>query len=65
MSTTGVLIALIGCAVVGLILLRGLWNMASGGTASKSQQLMRLRVTAQAVVVLILVVVVWFARDAG
>ena len=62
MSTTGAVIALIVCAVVGLILLRGLWNMASGGSADKSQQLMRLRVMAQAVAVLVLVAVVYFAR---
>lgn len=62
MSTTGIVIGLIFCAVVGLILLRGLWNMAAGGSADKSQQLMRLRVMAQAVAVLILVAVVYFAR---
>ena len=60
MSTLGSVIALVACGVVGLILLRGLWNMASGGSASKSQQLMRLRVTAQAVAVLVLVVIVYF-----
>ena len=60
MSTAGSVVALILCAVVGLILLRGLWNMASGGSASRSQQLMRLRVTAQAVAVLVLVIIVYF-----
>ena len=62
MSTAGIVIGLIFCALVGLILLRGLWNMASGGSADRSQQLMRMRVTAQAVAVLILVAVVYFAR---
>ena len=62
MNTTGIIIGLIFCAVVGLILLRGLWNMASGGSANKSQQLMRMRVTAQAIAVLVLVAVVYFAR---
>ena len=62
MNTAGIVIGLIFCAVVGLILLRGLWNMASGGSADRSQQLMRLRVMAQAVAVLVLVAVVYFAR---
>ena len=62
MNTAGIVIGLIFCAIVGLILLRGLWNMASGGSADRSQQLMRMRVTAQAVAVLILVAVVYFAR---
>ena len=62
MSTIGSIVALVVCGVVGLILLRGLWNMASGGSASKSQQLMRLRVTAQAIAVLVLVAIVYFFR---
>ena len=55
-------IALLGMALVALILFRGLMNMMKGGSASKSQELMRMRVTAQAIVVLILVAVVYFAR---
>lgn len=62
MSTFGTIVALVVCAVVGLILFRGLYNMASGGSASKSQQLMRLRVTAQAIAVLVLVAIVYFFR---
>lgn len=62
MNTAGIVIALIVCAVVGLILLRGLWNMASDGSAAKSQQLMRLRVMAQTVAVIVLVAIVYFAR---
>lgn len=55
-------IALLGMGLVALILFRGLMNMMKGGSASKSQELMRMRVTAQAIVVLILVLVVYFAR---
>ena len=53
---------LILCAIVALVLLRGLWNMAKGGSASKSQQLMRLRVGAQAIAVIAMVVVVYLSR---
>ena len=53
---------LIGCFVVALILLRGLWNMMKGGSGNTSQKLMRLRVAAQAIVVLILVAVVYLSR---
>lgn len=57
------IVILIACAVVALILLRGLWNMMRGGSANKSQQLMRLRVGAQAVAVAIMVVFVWWTRQ--
>lgn len=53
---------LIACFVVGLILLRGLWNMMQGGPGNKSQQLMRMRVIAQAVAVVIIVIVVYMSR---
>lgn len=53
---------LIACFVVGLILLRGLWNMLQGGPGNKSQQLMRMRVIAQAIAVIIIVIVVYLSR---
>ena len=56
------ILIMIACFVVALILLRGLFNMMQGGSSNKSQQLMRLRVIAQAVAVLIMVVVVWLSR---
>ena len=55
-------VALLGMALVALILFRGLMNMMKGGSASKSQELMRMRVTAQAIVVILLVAIVYFAR---
>ncbi|MEL6947638.1 MAG: twin transmembrane helix small protein [Pseudomonadota bacterium] len=57
------IIITLACAVVGLILLRGLWNMMQGGSASKSQQLMRMRVAAQAVAVVVIVIVVLIYRQ--
>lgn len=61
MSTSSILVV-IACAVVGLILLRGLWNMMQDGPGNTSQKLMRLRVLAQAIVVLGIVVVVYLSR---
>ncbi len=58
----GTILALVACFVVAIILMRGLFNMMKGGTSSKSQQLMRLRVAAQAVAVLVIVLVVYFTR---
>ena len=57
------ILLMVACFVVGLILLRGLFNMMQGGSSNKSQQLMRMRVIAQAVAVAAMVLVVWLARE--
>lgn len=57
------IVILIACVIVGLVLFRGLWNMMQGGSASRSQQLMRLRVAAQAVAVLIMVAFVYYTQQ--
>ena len=62
MDTIWQVVALVFCGAVGLILFRGLWNMASDGSPTKSQALMRMRVTAQAVAVIVLVAIVYFFR---
>jgi len=49
----------IAVAVVGIILLLGLWNMMRGGSASRSQNLMRARVIAQFVAILIIMGTLW------
>lgn len=56
------IIILVLCAVVGLILLRGLWNMMQDGPGNTSQKLMRMRVAAQAVAVVVVVIVVYMSR---
>ena len=56
------IIALIACFVVAIVLMRGLFNMMQGGSTSKSQQLMRLRVITQAIAVVVIVAVVYFTR---
>ena len=53
--------ALVPIAVVAvlLILLAGLWNMMRGGSPNTSQKMMRLRVIAQFVAVLIAMAALW------
>ena len=58
----GQIFLLLGCAIVGLILLRGLWNMLQNGPGNTSQKLMRMRVMAQGLVVFAIVVVVYLSR---
>ncbi|MEM7299952.1 MAG: twin transmembrane helix small protein [Pseudomonadota bacterium] len=55
-------VALVACLVVAAILLRGLWNMMRGGDANLSQRLMRMRVAAQAIAVVLIVGAIYFAR---
>lgn len=47
-------------AAVACVLLMGLWNMMRGGSASKSQTLMRWRVGLQFVAVCIIMAAVYF-----
>lgn len=56
------ILILIACFAVGIILMRGLWNMMQGGSGNTSQKLMRMRVVAQAVAVIIVVIVVYMSR---
>lgn len=53
-------ISIICMAAVAIILVMGLWNMAKGGTASRSQQLMRLRIAFQFVAVVIVMTALYF-----
>ena len=50
----------IALAVVGVILLAGLWNMMRGGSASRSQNLMRARVLAQFAAIVVVMGALWF-----
>jgi uncharacterized membrane protein len=49
----------VGVAAVAIVLLLGLVNMMRGGSPSRSQNLMRLRVLLQFVVVVIVMFTVW------
>jgi hypothetical protein len=55
-SNTVVLAAVLA---VALVLLLGLFNMLKGGSANKSQQLMRLRVLLQFFAIIVIMFVVW------
>ena len=49
----------IAVAAVAIVLLLGLINMMRGGSPSRSQNLMRLRVLLQFVAIVITMIVVW------
>ena len=49
----------IAVVVVLLVLLAGLWNMMRGGLPNTSQKMMRLRVIAQFVAVLVAMAALW------
>jgi Hypoxia induced protein conserved region len=48
--------------VVFIVLLLGLWNMLPGGSANTSQRLMRLRVLAQFLAIILILLTVYFAN---
>jgi hypothetical protein len=52
----------VALAAVFVVLLMGLWNMMRGGSASRSQNLMRWRVIMQFVAILVLVGALWFSQ---
>jgi Hypoxia induced protein conserved region len=51
----------IAVAAVAFVLLLGLLNMMRGGSPSRSQKLMRLRVLLQFVAIIIIMLTVWIA----
>lgn len=48
--------------LVAAVLLAGLWNMLRGGSSSRSQKLMRLRVIMQAVAIAVIMAAIYFTR---
>ena len=48
------LVTVLACLVVAVILFMGLWNMFKGGDPNRSQMLMRARVVAQFVALVVL-----------
>ena len=49
-------------AAVAVVLLLGLWNMMRGGSASRSQNLMRWRVLLQFAAIILIMAGLWFAN---
>jgi hypothetical protein len=52
----------IAVGVVLIILLIGLWNMMRGGSANTSQNMMRARVIAQFVAILVVMGALWMTK---
>lgn len=60
------LITVVACLAVAAILFMGLWNMFRGGDANRSQMLMRARVIAQFVALVVLLgALYFFGRGSG
>lgn len=55
---------LLASAAVAVVLVMGLFNMMRGGSAQRSQKLMRLRVLLQFAAIVIIMVVVWLRSGA-
>ena len=53
-------IVIVATGAVAIVLLLGLANMLRGGSANRSQNLMRLRVALQAVAIVLIVLVLWW-----
>ena len=49
-------------AAVAVVLLLGLWNMMRGGSASRSQNLMRWRVLLQFAAIIVMMAGLWLAN---
>ena len=65
MNVTAI-VTIVALAAVAIILFMGLWNMLRGGDSNRSQMLMRARVIAQAVaIVVILGALFFFGRGNG
>jgi hypothetical protein len=59
-NTIVTIITILAVAAVAVILFMGLWNMFKGGDQNRSQMLMRARVIAQAVALVVLLGALYF-----
>ncbi|MBL8594218.1 MAG: twin transmembrane helix small protein [Devosia sp.] len=59
MNITGI-ITIVALGAVAIILFMGLWNMFRGGDPNLSQKLMRARVIAQAVAIVVILAALYF-----
>jgi hypothetical protein len=62
MESLGKFLLPVALGVVLIVLLLGLWNMLRGGSANRSQNLMRARVIAQFAAILLVMVVLWITQ---
>lgn len=56
-------VSIIGMLAVAFVLILGLTNMAKGGTASRSQMLMRYRILFQFVAVVMVMTALYFSTN--
>ena len=56
-------ISILGMIVVAVILTMGIWNMAKGGSPNRSQKLMRLRILAQFIAVILVMAALYFSTQ--
>ena len=61
MQTLSTYLVPVAVGTVLVILLAGLWNMMRGGTPNRSQNMMRARVIAQFVAILVAMGALWLA----
>jgi hypothetical protein len=61
MNTLFQILSFLALGAVAVVLLLGLANMMKGGSANRSQQLMRWRVILQALAIVVIMVVAWLA----
>ncbi|MDD7909490.1 MULTISPECIES: twin transmembrane helix small protein [Pseudovibrio] len=52
----------VAVAAVAVVLVLGLWNMMRGGSANRSQQLMRWRVILQFAAIILIMASIYFMR---
>ncbi len=57
------LIVPISIAAVAIVLVMGLFNMLRGGSADRSQRLMRMRVLLQFVAIVVIMGVIWWRNS--
>lgn len=63
MQTVFTILAVLVMVAVVIVLIRGLWNMMQGGSASTSNKLMQARVVLQAIAIALLVLVFYVMRE--
>lgn len=59
MDTVARLLVPLAVAAVAVILFLGLWNMMRGGSPNRSQNLMRARIIAQFVAIVVILAALW------
>jgi len=52
----------VAVGAVAVVLLLGLWNMLRGGSANRSQNLMRWRVILQFIAIIVMLVSLWYVQ---